>query len=146
MLREWFSKFFYSRGKYLIYILGSFSIIYLEKFNINIVFNILIWFSIITIIWVVNIFLRKYLLDKIIVVNEYIYKKFFILIKLRWEFINIPLFIRIILSLFMYVDMFLLKILHLYSRTKNTFYFIRLLIYYNILIWITLPFFLIVDL
>lgn len=146
MLQEWFNKIFYGRVKWLIYILSLLLIYYLDKYDFKIVIGVSKFIIIISIIWIINIILRKHYMHYIIYINTIINTNYPIIIKLRREFINLPFILRIILSLIIFIDMFLIKILYLETRKKNKFYFIRLLIYYNILIWVSLPFHLISEL
>lgn len=146
MLLKIYNKYFTSRVLVLIFVISFLYIYYFNKLNIIQIKDILEAVIIISAIYLVNIIVKKYFMNQIIKFNKFILKYFPILIKIRKELINIPFYLRIILSLYIYIDMFLIFVLRLKSRKQNIFYFIRSLIYFNIMIWITLPFYLINDL
>jgi len=145
MIYDFLYKIINRRALLVIYIILFLIIIYFKKYDFLIIINFLKWFCIITFIWLFNIILRKYFINYIIEFNKFVLKYFPILIKLRKELIDIPFILRVILSFFIFIDMFFIYILRLETKNQNIFYFIRLLIYYNIILWISLPFYLIND-
>ena len=148
MILEYLNKFFVGIIKFIIYILLLILIIIFVKFDNNKILLILLlckFIVYISLIWIIIIYIYTRLNDKIIIINKNILKYFPFIIKLRRE-LNFAFFLRIILSFFIFIDMFFIKILFLHKRKKSFFYFIRLVLYFNIFIFITLPFYLIIEL
>lgn len=144
---EKLDNYLLNRRAWWIYPSAIFFIIYFDKYDYVKVLNILMNITTITLFWILFIIIpRKYFMKQIINVNIILLKYFPFILRLRKEFINLPFLLRIILSLFISVDMILIKILYLETRKKNLFYFLRAVLYYNIIILMTLPFYFIVSL
>jgi hypothetical protein len=137
----------FRRGRFLIYLLGMFFIIYLDRYDFEKIFYTFYSILKITVIWLVLFLIpRVYFLEQIKNFNKWVVKNFGVLIRLRKIIIDFELIFTIILSLYIFIDMFLIKILLLYTRKRTWFYFIRRLFYYNILLVLVLPFFFIKEL
>jgi hypothetical protein len=137
----------FRRGRFLIYLLGMFFIIYLDIYDFEKIFYTFYSILKITVIWLVLFLIpRVYFLEQIKNFNKWVAKNLGVLIRLRKIIIDFELICRIILSLYIFIDMFLIKILLLYTRKRTWFYFIRRLFYYNILLVLVLPFFFIKEL
>lgn len=148
MILKQIDNYIFRRFKWAVYICGIFFILYFEKFNLEVLLYIFKQVFIITNIWIFFVFLpRSYFLNYIIEINQFLFKYFSFLFKLRRELINLPYFLRMILSrFFFYFDRILRKILKIEIRKKDFFYFLRLILYLNIIIWVTFPFHLIIEL
>jgi hypothetical protein len=145
MILELFYNYFVGWKKYLIYLLFFFLIYFFNKFDLDIIWLNLKSLIVITLLIIFIIIVLTKLNNIIVVINKFIFKYLLFIIKIRREF-NFAFMLRVILSLFIFIDLFLIKILFLHTRNRTVFYFFRLIVYYNILILFTFPIFLIIEL
>jgi len=138
---EKLDELIFGRGKLFVYIIGIVLIIYFDKWDYEKVQKIILLIGQITLLWIIIKVLRIYLIKYVEKFNRILFNNFRILIKIRKYFFDIPLLLRIILSLYIFLDKFLIKILFLETRKRNWFYFLRRFLYLNILIWVSLPFY-----
>jgi len=146
MIKDFINKKLNKSYLFIFYIIFFFIIIYLDKIDNNKIIDITIFIVVVTIFWILVILFRNIYIKYLIYLNNIIQEKYIFILKIRWEIINIPFWIMFILSNFMYIDKILIYIFFLNTRQINFFYFFRLVLYYNILIWLSLIFFLISDL
>lgn len=146
MIKDFINKKLNKSYLFIFYIIFFFIIFYLDKIDNNKIIDITIFIVVVTIFWILVILFRNIYIKYFIYLNNIIQEKYIFILKIRWEIINIPFWIMFILSNFMYIDKILIYILFLNTRQINFFYFFRLVLYYNILIWLSLIFFLISDL
>jgi hypothetical protein len=148
MFLEKWDKLIFGKGKFWIYFLGVMLVLYFDRYNINIIFEVSLSIIKLTIFWIIFIIIpRKYFLDTIKKFNRYLYNYFRFILKFRKIFIYVSKFIQIIVSFFIFIDQFLIKLLVLETNNNDTIsYFIKNFLYCNIMMIILLPFYFIKEL
>jgi hypothetical protein len=112
------------------------------EIDYNKIINIGINIIIISIIWIVFVIIPRKNIEIVKKINIYLYNNYPIVIKIlgiRYCVINIINWIKIILLIYVFVDMVLHCIFFLNTRNLNKFYLIRWIIYKHIMFIIVLP-------
>lgn len=146
MILSGIDYYIFRRWSWLIYVIGIISIIYFEKFDLELIIKIIKQILFVTCIWIFCIFIpRKYFMAQIINFNKKLYDYVPFVLKLRQEILNFPFILEITIFYVFYLNKLLRKLLFLDVRKKNLFLFLRWLIYYNLLTLIVIPLYLIVE-
>jgi len=145
--------FIFGRHKFWIYPFGIMLIVFTEKYDYNKIIDLVYNIVFITIFFLVFFIVpRKFLINYVIRFNRFILDYFPFIFKIRMIILDVSYCLRIILSYMMYLDKLLIKILFLNQRVNRGYnikaflLFIRKLVYYNLWIFFTLPFYLIIEL